>query len=97
MSVSCARVGVGTADETTILGTVRRGNVPAQRAYIRVTYANGDFASEVRCTPSGDFHLALLPGRWSLVCLAPRARLEQPLSIARGDQYEVNFQLEVPA
>jgi hypothetical protein len=95
MAVSCARIGTGSAAETAVAGWVRRGDNSGAPAYIRLVKPDGEFASEIRCTPDGHFLLPVIPGTWRLVCIAPRAgRLEQPLTIFRGDQYEVDFQLE---
>jgi hypothetical protein len=95
MSVSCARIGAGSDYETAVIGWVRRGDRSGAPAYIRLVTPDGEFASEVRCTPEGYFLLPIIPGRWKVVCLAPRgSRLEQALTIGRGDQYEVDFWLE---
>ena len=92
MSVSCAQVSDHTA-ETAVIGSVRLGDGPATRAFIRLSKPDGEFMSEVECGPSGTFHMSVPPGQWRLVCLAPRQRLEQALTLARGDQYRVDFKL----
>ena len=96
MAVSCARISSGSPSETAISGVVRRGGEPAARAYVRLSKPDGEFASEVWCGPSGSFYLPVPPGDWDVVCLAPHAaRLEQHLTVARGDRFAVKFQLEV--
>lgn len=95
MAVSCAWIATGSPAETAITGSVLRGGEPATRAYIRLVTPGGEFTSEIWCGPSGGFYLPALPGDWELVCLAPRAsRLQQRLTLARGDQVEVNFRLD---
>ena len=95
MVVSCAKIGTGSPSETAIVGDVRRNGEPAGRAYVRLVKPDGEFASEVACGPTGHFYMPVPPGDWDLVCLAPHApRLAQHLTVFRGDQFEVTFQLE---
>ncbi|HEV3230891.1 MAG TPA: DUF1416 domain-containing protein [Candidatus Dormibacteraeota bacterium] len=94
MAISCAPLRGGPPTETAIVGWVHAGEEPAQRAYVRLLKPDGEFASEVRCDPTGAFRLAAMPGRWEVVCLAPHGvRLAQPLTLARGDHFEVTFRL----
>ncbi|MEA2647221.1 MAG: hypothetical protein QOE92_2304 [Chloroflexota bacterium] len=92
MAVSCAKV-TDHAAETAVIGSVRRGPDPAPRAFIRLSKPDGEFMSEVECGPTGTFHMSVPPGDWRLICLVPRNRLEQELSLTRGDQYRVDFLL----
>ena len=95
MAVSCARISSGAPSEAAIIGTVRRGAEPAARAYVRLVKPDGEFASEVWCGPTGSFYIPVPPGDWDLVCLAPHTpRLQQHLTVVRGDQFAVKFQLE---
>jgi len=95
MVVSCARIASGSPSGTAITGTVRRSGQPAARAYVRLIKPDGEFATEVWCGPTGSFYLPVPPGAWDLVCLAPHApRLQQRLTLERGDRFEVTFRLE---
>jgi hypothetical protein len=95
VTVSCAQVASGSAPETGVSGSVWRGDQPARLAYIRLSRPDGEYMLEIRISPAGRFHIPVPPGEWSLVCLAPRAaRLEQPLKLARGDVFEVQFRLD---
>jgi hypothetical protein len=98
VTVSCAQVASGTSAETAIFGVVRTESHPARVAYIRVSRPDGEFIAELRCAPTGSFHMGIPPGEYRVICLAPRAgRLEQTLDIHRGDQFEVVFDLEPAA
>ena len=95
MSVSCALVSVGSPSETAVLGHVWRGELPADRAYVRVARPDGEYVSEVRCGPSGTFYIPVLPGDWQVICFAAVGyRLTQDLKVGRGDQYDLEFRLD---
>jgi hypothetical protein len=66
---------------------------PATRAFIRLNKPDGEFMSEVECGPTGTFHMSVPPGEWRLICMVPKQRLEQELTLHRGDQYRVDFLL----
>ena len=93
MAISCAQLARGSSAETAILGSVRRAGNAVSRAYVRVNDLDGEYMTEAWCGPTGTFHLAVPPGDWDVVCLAPGTRLHQRLRLQRGDQYEVDFSL----
>jgi hypothetical protein len=55
-----------------LTGTVLRGSLPADGAYVQLRNLVGDFQAEVRTGEDGRFTLFPVPGLWRLVSFAPR-------------------------
>jgi Protein of unknown function (DUF1416) len=77
-----------------LTGTVSRGSMPADGAYVQLRNLHGDFQAEVRTGEDGRFTLHPIPGRWRLVSFAPRtAQTELEVDVA-GDDVVVDLTLE---
>lgn len=57
-----------------LTGKVTEGQAPAEGAYLRVNGPTGDFVSEARTGPDGQFGFNLPPGEWTLIALAPGSK-----------------------
>ena len=94
MSSSCVDAPPDHTGETGIQGRVLRADQPVEGAYVRLTGSGDEFVAELPSKADGSFRFYVAPGTWTLVCLAPNdVRLEQPVSLEKGDQKEVTFQL----
>jgi hypothetical protein len=69
-----------------LTGTVTKGSVPADGAYVQLRNPGGDFQAEVRTGSDGRFTLYPVPGRWRLVSFAPNSdRVEREVEVGRDD------------
>jgi hypothetical protein len=65
-----------------LTGKVTEGQVPAEGAYLRVNGPSGDFVTEARTGPDGQFGFNLPPGEWTLIALAPGSkRIAQTINL----------------
>jgi hypothetical protein len=77
---------------------VGRDGQPVEGAYVRLTGSQEEFVAEQRTTDDGSFRFWVVPGDWTVICLAPGAdRLEQTASLAKGKAVDVKFQLQPAA
>jgi Protein of unknown function (DUF1416) len=77
-----------------LTGTVSRGSVPAEGAYVQLRNTGGDFQAEVRTDEDGRFTLYPIPGTWRLVSFAPRTPwVERDVEVG-GDDVEIDLTLE---
>ena len=82
------------ARETEIRGKVTRDGAALEGAYLRLRGTDGEFVGEVRSDEQGKFRFYVAAGDWSLVCLAPGAeRIEHPLSLKKGDEVDLTFEV----
>ena len=98
MSSSCVDAPDDYVGETSVRGVVERHGKPAEGAYVRLTGSQHEFVAEQRTGEDGSFRFWVVPGEWTLICLAPgAARLTQAVSVARGRAVDVTFELEPTA
>jgi 5-hydroxyisourate hydrolase-like protein (transthyretin family) len=98
MSSSCVDAPDDYVGETSIRGIVERQGKPAEGAYVRLTGSQDEFVAEQRTTEDGRFRFWVVPGDWTVICLAPGAdRLTQTVSLAKGRAVDVKFDLEPAA
>jgi len=91
---SCVSPEPTYKSETAILGKIQKGGSPYPGAYIRLLDSGKEFVGEVQSDAQGKFQFFAGPGEWHLVCLAPGSdRAEQPVSLAKGDELQVEFAL----
>ncbi len=77
-----------------IQGTVVRGELPVEGAYVRLLDGAGEFVAEVPTGSSGDFRFYAAPGDWTVRVLAPRsAPAEAAVTATRGAVAEVDLTL----
>jgi len=95
MTSSCVDAPEDYVGETSIRGMVEREGQPVEGAYVRLTGSQEEFVAEQRTTEDGRFRFWVVPGDWTLICLAPGAeRLEQTASLAKGKAVDVRFELQ---
>jgi hypothetical protein len=98
MSSSCVDAPDDYVGETSIRGVVERQGRAAEGAYVRLTGSQDEFVAEQRTTEDGTFRFWVVPGEWTLICLAPGAdRLTQTVTLAKGRAVDVKFDLEPAA
>lgn len=98
MSSSCVDAPDDYVGETSIRGVVERHGKPAEGAYVRLNGSQDEFVAEQRTTENGSFRFWVVPGEWTLICIAPGAdRLTQTVSLAQGRAVDVKFDLEPAA
>jgi len=98
MSSSCVDAPEDYVGETSVRGIVERDGKPAEGAYVRLNGSQDEFVAEQRTSEDGTFRFWVVPGDWTLSCLAPgAARLTQGVSLARGRAVDVKFELEPTA
>jgi hypothetical protein len=98
MTSSCVDAPADYVGETSIRGVVERDGQPVEGAYVRLTGSQEEFVAEQRTTDDGSFRFWVVPGDWTVICLAPGAdRLEQTASLAKGKAVDVKFQLQPAA
>src|SRR5258708_35658018 len=94
MTSSCVDAPDDYLGETSIRGLVRRDGNPVEGAYVRLTGTQEEFVAEQRTLQDGAFRFWVVPGDWTVICLAPGAeRLEQSASVDKGKAVDVKFEL----
>ena len=94
MTSSCVDAPDDYVGETSIRGVVLRDGNPVEGAYVRLTGTQEEFVAEQRTPEDGAFRFWVVPGDWTVICLAPGAeRLEQSASVAKGKAVDVKFEL----
>jgi len=94
MSSSCVDAPDDYVGETSIRGIVERDGQPFEGAYVRLTGSQDEFVAEQRTGDDGAFRFWVVPGDWTVICLAPGAdRLEQAASLDKGKAVDVRFDL----
>lgn len=94
MSSSCVDAPDDYVGETSIRGVVEREGKPVEGAYVRLTGSQEEFVAESRTSDDGSFRFWVVPGDWTVICLAPGAeRLQQVCSLDRGKAVDVRFEL----
>ncbi|MHB8572513.1 MAG: DUF1416 domain-containing protein [Candidatus Dormibacteria bacterium] len=71
--------------------SLRRGEAAVERAWVRLTDADGEFGAEVRLGPHGRACTDIQPGVWDLTVMAPEYREQRRVSVRSGDRLEVEF------
>jgi hypothetical protein len=95
MSSSCVDAPDDYVGETSIRGVVEREGKPFEGAYVRLTGSQDEFVAEQRTGADGTFRFWVVPGDWTVICLAPGAeRLEQVASLDKGRAVDVRFDLQ---
>src|ERR1700694_1744965 len=95
MSSSCVDAPDDYVGETSVRGIVERNGKPAEGAYVRLNGSQDEFVAEQRTAEDGRFRFWVVPGAWTLTCLAPGAtRLTQAVSLDKGKAVDVKFELE---
>lgn len=99
MSSSCVDAPADFVGESAIVGQVHREEGPIEGAYVRLSGSEDEFVAEIRTGADGAFMFWAVPGEWRVSCVAPGAgRLEQAVSLARGQSAQVRFDLQpIPA
>lgn len=94
MTVTCTQAPPGHISDTGVIGKVTRGGRPFEGAYVRLSGSQGEFVAEIRTGADGEFRFYVVPGDWTLVCLAPgAAREEKFLPLGRGDVVNADIAL----
>jgi len=95
MTSSCVDAPDDYVGDTSIRGVVQRDRQPVEGAYVRLTGSQEEFVAEQRTGDDGSFRFWVVPGDWTVICLAPGAeRLEQTASLAKGKAVNVKFELQ---
>ena len=95
MTSSCVDAPDDYVGETSVRGVVNREATPVEGAYVRLTGSQEEFVAEQRTGDDGTFRFWVVPGDWTVICLAPGAeRLEQTVSLAKGKAVDVTFELQ---
>lgn len=98
MTSSCVDAPDDYVGETSIRGVVERQGRPFEGAYVRLTGSQDEFVAEQRTTEDGSFRFWVVPGEWTLICLAPGAeRVTQTATLAKGKAVDIKFSLEPAA
>ena len=61
--------GTDLSKHTVLAGTVRRGDEPAEGAFVRLLDGTGEFTAEVVSSASGAFRFFAGPGSWTVRAL----------------------------
>lgn len=78
--------------ESTIRGRVTREGRPLEGAYLSLQGASGEFVGGLRTDETGRFQFYAAPGDWSLEVQVAGGRQTQRLTLARGDDQELDLE-----
>jgi hypothetical protein len=94
MSSSCVDAPDDYVGDTSIRGVVEHEGKPVEGAYVRLTGSQEEFVAEQRTSEDGAFRFWVVPGDWTVICLAPGAeRLQQTCNLDKGRAVDVRFEL----
>jgi hypothetical protein len=94
LTVTCTQAPPGHISDTGVIGRVVREGQPVEGAYVRLSGSQGEFVAEIRTRTDGAFQFYVVPGDWTLVCLAPGAiREEQRVPLRRGEVVNADISL----
>ena len=93
--------GIDVSTQTIIQGVLLRDGVddgvpngaPVTNGHVRLLDASGEFTAEVPTNQAGQFRFFASPGTWTVVALAPGARVERKVVASQGAPVDVTIEI----
>ena len=93
--------GIDISTQTIIQGVVLRDGVDdgvpngaaVTNGHVRLLDASGEFTAEVPTNSAGQFRFFAAPGTWTVLVLAPGARVEQKVVATQGSPVDLTIHI----